>query len=132
MTPDGPFFINPDYISPDGRGTTQEGGATFAKQAFYNPGPGTVGNLQRRLFNNPPGFTMDAGIQKVTKIGERHSIELRVDAINVFNHVAFFTGDSYNGGAPASRFNINSTSFGRVGFTYFEPRKLQLGAKYLF
>jgi len=57
---------------------------------------------------------------------------LRMDVINVLNHPAFFTGDSFNGGAPAARFNINSTQFGRIGFTFFEPRKVQLGLRYRF
>ncbi|PWT98709.1 MAG: hypothetical protein C5B51_28600 [Terriglobia bacterium] len=132
MTGNGPFFINPANLNTDGRGTTQEGAAVFANQAFYNPGPGTVGNLQRRLFNNPPVFGMDASIQKVTRITERQSVELRMDAINVFNHPTFFAGDSYNGGSPAARFNVNQTSFGRIGFTFFDRRVLQLGLRYRF
>ena len=40
-------------------------------------------------------------------------------------------GDSFNDGAPQTQFNINSTSFGRVAYTY-EPRRIQLGVRYLF
>src|SRR5581483_4668213 len=97
----------------DGRGTTQEGSPLFAGQAFYNPGPGTVGSLQRRYFNNPSAFSMDSSIQKSTKITERQSIILALDAFNIFNHPTFYTGESYNAGAPSARFNINQTSFGR-------------------
>ena len=38
----------------------------------------------------------------------------------------------YNGGAPESRFNINQTSFGRIGYTFFDRRVLQLGLRYRF
>jgi hypothetical protein len=131
MTGNGPFFINPANLNTDGRGTTQEGSPLFANQAFFNPGPGSVGTLQRRMFNNPSTFLMDASIQKVTKISERQTVELRMDAINVFNHPAFFTGDSYNGGAPQSQFNINQASFGRIG-NDFGRRVVQLGLRYRF
>jgi hypothetical protein len=132
MTDDGPFFINPTYVNSDGRGTTQEGSPVFANQAFFNPGPGTTGNLQRRMFNNPSVFGMDASVQKVTRIGERNSIELRTEVINVLNHPTFFNGDSFNGGAPETQFNINSTSFGRIQHTFYEPRRVQFGLRYRF
>ena len=132
MTKDGPFFINPDYIGPDKRGTTQEGATPFTNQAFYNPGPGTTGNLQRRLFNNPRVFTMDASIQKLTKIGENNSLELRADIIDALNHPTFYTGNNYNSGAPDAQFNINSTAFGRVRRAFFDPRRVQIGLKYRF
>jgi hypothetical protein len=104
----------------------------FANQAFYNPGPGTVGNLQRRSFNNPSVFGFDASIQKVTRIDEARSLEIRMDVVNALNHPTFYTGESYNQGAPPSRFNINGTNFGRIGFTYFDRRLVQIGARLRF
>jgi hypothetical protein len=132
MTANGPLFVNPAYINTDGRGTTQEGSAAFTNQAFYNPDPGTIGNLQRRLFNNPAVFGMDTGVQKVTKIRENQSIEIRMDVLNSLNHPSFYTGESYNAGSPSARFNINSNSFGKIGFTFFDPRLVQLGLRYRF
>ncbi|HEY2013288.1 MAG TPA: TonB-dependent receptor [Bryobacteraceae bacterium] len=137
MTGDGPFFINPANINPrDGRGTTQEGQPTFAGQAFFNPGPGTVGGLQRRMFDNPAAVDLDANITKVTRITERQSIELRLEASNALNHPSFYTGANYGfgnqAGAPDARFNINSTSFGRIGSTFYGSREVQLGLHYRF
>lgn len=136
MTGNGPMFINPAYINTDGRGTAEEGAPAFANQAFYNPGPGSVGTLQQRLFNNPAVFGLDASIQKVTRITERQSLELRLDMLNALNHPTFYTGtstsNSVSGGAPDSRFDINSTSFGVIGNTFFDRRILQLGLNYRF
>ena len=134
MTGNGPYFINPAYINTDGRGTTQEGAAPFANQAFLNPGPGQVGTLQQRLFDNPAVFGLDAGIRKAFKVKERHSFELRMDAVNALNHPTFSSGYSIptlNGG-PETRYNINSTSFGRIGYSFFGRRLVQLGLIYRF
>jgi len=133
MTGDGPYFINPANINPaDGRGANQEGRPTFQGQAFFNPDAGNVGNLQRRYFNNPSVFGLNASVQKVVRITERQSAELRLEAVNILNHSTFYTGDSYDGGAPEARFNVNSTSFGRVGYSFFGPRVVQLGLFYRF
>jgi len=132
MTGNGPFFINPSDLNTDGRGTTQEGAPVFANQAFFNPGPGTVGTLQRRMFDNPSVFGLDASIQKITRIRERHTLELRMEAFNALNHPTFYNGESYNAGSPQTQFNINSTSFGRINYTFFDRRLVQLGLRYRF
>lgn len=137
MTGNGPYFINPANLNPrDNRGTTQEGQPLFSGQAFFNPGPGTVGTLQRRMFDNPADFNLDANLTKVTRINERHSIELRLEALNALNHASFYTGANYGfgnlAGAPDARFNINSTSFGRIGSTFYGARNVQLGLHYRF
>ena len=132
MTGNGPYFINPANITPDGRGTVQEGQAAFSNQAFTNPGPGSVGTLQRRFFNNPSAFDLDGSIQKVTRITENHTIEFRAEAINALNHSTFYNGESFNGGAPQSFFNINSTTFGRVNNSFFGARIMQFGLRYRF
>jgi hypothetical protein len=137
VTGNGPYFINPANINPrDNRGTTQEGQPTFSGQAFFNPGPGSVGTLQRRMFNNPTDFILDANISKITRVTERQTIELRLEAVNALNHPSFYTGANYgfgiNAGLPDARFNINSTQFGRIGSTFFSARQVQIGLHYRF
>jgi hypothetical protein len=132
MTGNGPYFINPANITPDGRGTVQEGQTAFSGQAFTNPGPGSVGTLQRRFFDNPSAFDLDGSIQKVTRITENHTLEFRAEAVNALNHSTFYTGESFNGGAPQSFFNINSTTFGRANYSFFGARIMQFGLRYRF
>jgi hypothetical protein len=107
QTPAGPYFIAPSAIGPDGRGVAGAGDTPFAGQAFFNPGAGTVGTLQRNYFTGPAIRSLDMSASKILKIGERVSAELRVDAENVFNHPTFVVGDQ----------NINSTTFGKITST---------------
>jgi hypothetical protein len=122
MTGNGPYFINPANIGPDGRAVAPDGTAPFSGQVFFNPGPGTIGTLQRRMFNGPWTFDMDAGMQKLTHITEKQTIEFRMEAGNVFNHPTFFVGDQ----------NINSTTFGQIAGTFTDRRVIQFGLYYRF
>jgi hypothetical protein len=87
-----------------------------------NPGPGEIGSLQKRLFSGPWTFNMDAGVQKLTHLTEKQTVEFRMESTNVFNHPAFYT----NG------FNINSTKFGQINATFNDRRVIQFGLYYRF
>ena len=115
MTGNGPYVIAPSAIGSDGRGVAQDGEPNFSGQVFTNPGPGTIGTLQRRMFYGPWTFDLDAGVQKLTRITERNTIEFRMEVGNVFNHPNFTVGDQ----------NINSTTFGQVtsNFSTTAPRR---------
>ena len=64
-TGDTVYFINPSLINPaDGRGASSAGSAPFPGQVFFNPGPGTVGNLQRRMFSGPWQWSFDTSVKK--------------------------------------------------------------------
>jgi hypothetical protein len=65
---------------------------------------------------------MDAGIQKLTKITERQSVEFRMEAGNVFNHPTFVVGNQ----------NINATTFGQITTTFTDRRVIQFGLYYGF
>jgi hypothetical protein len=67
---------------------------------------------------------MNAAVFKDTRILERVSVELRLEALNVFNHNAFavFSGN----------LNINSQQFGQVTSEALTPRQLQLGVRVKF
>ena len=96
--------------------------AAFFGQVFSNPGAGTIGALQRRMFSGPWDFNMDLALIKKTQITERQSVELRMDAQNIFNHASFFVGDQ----------SINSTQFGRVTQNFYGRRLIQFGLFYKF
>jgi hypothetical protein len=126
MTGNGPYFVNPSILGPDGRAVAADGSPNFTGQVFYNPGAGEIGTLQRRMFNGPWTFDMDAGIQKLTHITERNTIEFRMEAGNVFNHPSFTVLDPQN---------INSTTFGQITNTFSTTsgrREVQFGLYYRF
>jgi hypothetical protein len=124
MTPNGPYFVPSSAIGADGRGTVTPGLPGFAGMLFTNPGAGTIGGLQRRMFSGPPVFVMDAAVFKQTKVNDRLGVELRMEALNVFNHNAFavFSGNM----------SINSPQFGQVTSTALVPRRLQFGVRLNF
>jgi hypothetical protein len=61
--------------------------------AFQEPGPGAVGNLQRRMFTGPGALNVNLGIRKAISLTDRTSAEFRADSINVLNNVNWLVGD---------------------------------------
>jgi hypothetical protein len=123
MTGNGPMIVSQSAISPaDGTGVNVDGEPNFNGQIFSNPGAGTLGVLQRRLFSGPWTFDIDASLMKKVAITEKQSVEIRADAFNALNHATFWSGDQ----------NINSTTFGKVTSMFFVPRIMQFGLYYRF
>ncbi|HBY64647.1 MAG TPA: hypothetical protein DEH78_32915 [Solibacterales bacterium] len=106
----GVYWINPQHIGPDGRGVAPDGRPTFAGQLFAHPGPGEVGQLQRRWFNGPNFNNYSFSLQKDTKLTERQSIQFRADFYNLTNHPNFWPSSDLAGGDH----QIQSQNFGRI------------------
>ncbi len=124
MTANGPYIVPASAIGVDGRGASSPGTAPFSGQLFTLPGAGTVGALQRRMFTGPGVFNMDAALFKETKITERYSFELRMEALNVFNHPNFLVG--------SNNLEIESPQFGQVTSTIGLPRQMQFSLRFKF
>jgi hypothetical protein len=123
MTGNGPMIVSPSAINPaDGTGVNADGDPAFKGQVFFNPGAGTLGVLQRRYFSGPWTFGMDMSLMKTFNLTEKKSVQFRADAFNVLNHATFYAGDQ----------NINSTTFGVVGSTFFAPRIMEFGLLFRF
>ena len=123
MTGNGPMMIPQSAInSADGTGVNADGDPAFQGQVFFNPGAGTLGTLQRRMFDGPWTFNIDMRLNKTVKITETKKVELLIDAFNALNHATFYSGDQ----------NINSTTFGVVSSVFYPPRIVQLGLHYTF
>jgi hypothetical protein len=122
MTGNGPYFFAASVTGADGRAAQPDGRDFFSGQAFFHPGPGQLGTLQRRMFTGPMWLAFDMGLMKTTQIRERHVIEIRAEAINALNTPAFHIGDQ----------DINSVNFGRITSTVTDPRRIQFGLYYRF
>ncbi|MGA2326297.1 MAG: TonB-dependent receptor [Bryobacteraceae bacterium] len=123
MTGNGPWYFASSALNPnDGRAVATDGSAAFSGQVFYQPGAGQLGSLQRRMFNGPRVWNLDFSAGKRIDITERHSIQIRMDAANFFNHTTWYVGDQ----------TITSTTFGRITSTMFDRRLIQFGATYRF
>jgi hypothetical protein len=122
MTGNGPFFVPQSIKGSDGRAVAADGAAPFSGQVFSQPVAGNIGSLQRNYFSGPWVFDMDASISKLTKIKERHSLELRMDSTNIFNHPTWSIGNQ----------TITSTNFGKITSTFFGRRLVQFAMYYRF
>ncbi len=124
MTPDGPMFIADSAINPaDGRGVAADGRAPFSGQVFFNPSPGQLGTLQRRMFTGPSFWNTDMAILKTFHLTESgHRLEFRSEWFNFTNTPSFYIGDQ----------NVNSTTFGRITDTASSRRIIQFGLYYRF
>jgi hypothetical protein len=85
---------------------------------------GTPGTAQRRFFFGPGSSNFDMALLKNVRLTETKSLQLRLEAFNVFNHAQFFGPQAVDG-------NIASQTFGDV-IDAAPPRILQLGVKFLF
>jgi hypothetical protein len=122
MTGGGPYMVPASARGRDGRGVAPDGQPAFGGQLFSNPGAGQVGALQRRLFTGPSVFDMSAAVARSIPVNDRINAQLKLEALNVFNHPAF----------AAFSQNINSTQFGRVSSLATAPRVLQISLRLNF
>jgi hypothetical protein len=123
MTGNGPIMVAESAINPaNGQGVTDPGAAPFKGEVFFNPTAGNIGTLQRRMFDGPSSFNLDASLIKKVNITERHALELRMEGNNVINHPTFFAGSQ----------NINAVKFGVINSTFTLQRRMQFGVKYTF
>lgn len=93
--------------------------AQFSENAL-----GTPGNVPRRFFSGPGLNNFDMALLKSIRLRESKSLQLRLEAFNVFNHAQFFGPQSVDG-------NINNPTFGQV-VNAGPPRLVQLAAKFFF
>ena len=108
----------------------------FDPAAFTDNPVGTEGNVGRGFIYGPGYWGTNFSIQKDTKITEGTTIQLRLEAYNVFNHANFDNPNSANAGN-----DVASPTFGQI--TNLRPfvnngpspegsRLVQLAAKFIF
>lgn len=100
---------------------------------FTNENIGQFGNSRRRFFHGPGLNNWDMTLAKVTKITESKQLELRLEALNLFNHAQFLNPKSeINDGNPNIVNGLNTGgTFGLVTGAR-DARILQLGARFSF
>jgi hypothetical protein len=99
--------------------------------AFSRPAVGTFGDLERNAFTGPRYWRVDGSLFKRFGVGGTREIELRVEVVNLFNHVNLELPDRQIGvpgnDNPNAGF-ITSTAFGGAD----PQRNLQFGIRFLF
>ena len=90
-------------------------------QAFVQPALGTYGNVGFSSVVGPGQFTLDMGLTRTFRVGERQSFQFRWEAFNLPNRL--------NPGNPTTA--INSPTFGRI-LSAADPRIMQAALKFVF
>jgi hypothetical protein len=111
----GPLHINTN---------PRNGRPEFNTSLFAPETPGQLGNAARRFFYGPGFDNFDIQISKTLSFTESKSLDIRVEAFNVFNHAQFYGPAAVDG-------EINDPDFGRV-VSAAAPRLVQLAAKFRF
>jgi hypothetical protein len=99
-------------------------GAAFNTSCFSLPALGQLGTAPRRFFYGPGINNTDLSVLKTIGFGGSQSLQLRVEAFNVFNHPQFYGPGAVDG-------NIVSNTFGQI-VNAAPPRLIQLAAKFSF
>jgi Carboxypeptidase regulatory-like domain len=90
--------------------------------AFAYPDTGTYGNEPARGIEGPGFWNIDMALARLLDAGGGKTIELRVEAFNLLNHV--------NWGDPGT--NLDAATFGRITTQNGNSRILQFAVKYGF
>ncbi|HKW88514.1 MAG TPA: hypothetical protein VJN21_07140 [Candidatus Acidoferrales bacterium] len=124
----GRVFYFPANLLGNGTNPLINGGGP-ANSAIFSA-CSTPGKFCGRPFiYGPEFFRADWSIDKMTKITERTTFELRLDALNVFNNADFFYGSSASGVAGST--SIQSNSFGRITNAYQDTGADDFGGRIL-
>jgi hypothetical protein len=120
---------------PDGPGTRDQwfNAAPIGdpNSAFGRPAAGTFGNLPRNELRGPGYWRVDASLFKHFDFADNRTIEVRIEAVNLFNHVNLGNPDAEIGvpGSPnPNAGRINSTAYGGNDL----QRNFQFGLKVRF
>jgi hypothetical protein len=111
-------------IRPDLTGAkiyASSGGYHLNPAAYTAPAAGQWGNAGRYSIAGPGSLTLDSSVSRVFRLRDPLSLDLRVDATNVLNHVVYTQWNSI----------INSTTFGLPVSTQ-GMRSLQISGRLRF
>lgn len=78
--------LRPDLTDVSGRPPS---GAYADAAAFTPPAPGQWGNAKRNSITGPATFGLNASVSRTFRMGDRLSVDWRIDATNVLNRVTY-------------------------------------------
>jgi hypothetical protein len=104
----------------------------YSPTIFPRPALGTDGTLRRDAFRGPRQTTTNIALGRNFPIGEGEMFQFRADAFNAFNNVNLFMPNNDLALALQSNGQYSSTSVFGKSTKAFDPRVIQLAAKFLF
>ncbi|RZU40222.1 TonB-dependent receptor [Edaphobacter modestus] len=126
-----PCYVNgnPGAFRPQISGSPGHNLTYFKAQTlggtFTAPGPGQIGNIGRNSVFGPNFFNSDMAIQKNFSVKEMATLQFRMDAFNVFNHINYGlpTGNIEQDGIISAGPGVDGTT---------NPRQLQFSFRVQF
>jgi hypothetical protein len=108
--------------------------AFCAPPVVGNDGSTGFGNSGIGIVRGPHQLNFDFQVGKITRIGERQTIQFRAEFFNLFNHAQFAipgytTQTAFTNNGPLF---TSGTSLGVINQTSVNPRLIQLALKYSF
>jgi outer membrane receptor protein involved in Fe transport len=114
----------------------------IATSEYVNPltgdsdfGPFPANMTGRDYFHTPGAYNIDMGVYKSIRFTERMSLQLRLEAYNIFNHSNLYvnTGSAYTfGNSGTITASYGTPPVALVDGAVQENRNVQLGAKFIF
>ncbi len=116
----------PEYLGGplDINTNPRNGKPEFNTSTFTLETLGQLGNAARRFFHGPGIENFDMQISKTVSLTESKSLDIRLEAFNVFNHAQFYGPASVDG-------EVNDSNFGSV-VSAAAPRLVQAAVKIHF
>ena len=115
---------------------------SFGKQDFLNgvfnpnifptPAPGTDGNLGRDVYRGPRQFNVDLALARGFRVRESKELQIRLETFNTLNNVNLFLPNSDMSLALTPSKTFSSTSSFGKSTQAFDPRILQVSARFVF
>lgn len=102
----------------------RNGKPAFNTSILVGEALGQLGDAPRRFFHGPGIDNFDVQLSKTVRLWESKTLDIRVEAFNVFNHAQFYGPASVDG-------EVNDPNFGQV-VSAAAPRLVQVAAKFRF
>ena len=116
--------------------------SSFGKQDFLNglfnpnifpaPALGTDGNLGRDVYRGPQQFNADLALARGFKVQEGKELQIRLEAFNTLNNVNLYLPNSDMSLALTPSGTFSSSSSFAKSTQAFDPRILQVSARFVF
>jgi hypothetical protein len=104
----------------------------FNTACFSAPPAGELGDLGRDTLKGPGFWNFDFAVMKNTRVTEKLTAQLRVEAFNIFNHPDFALPNTSLFTLSGTGTGIPNPLAGQITNTVNAPRQIQFALKFLF
>ncbi len=125
--------VRADYVGGDLYPDEKTRVQWFNPLAFGRPADGTLGSTPKGFLRGPGINQWDISLYKNTRVGDRVTVQFRLETFNTFNHVQF-NGINIGVNVPNAGQPVTAATQGQLGqvTSYRDPRQIQAGLKLYF